>query len=166
MENPVEKAWARGQKKNVCRNYTSMQGTILVHIGNVTAKFRSFSKKNATTTFVLVFYSGEVIAAMAVDIPPWAVEAGRKDVKGDHCLVAWPKVCLPKELGGLGISNIQNLCWALRIYKRVNLVVHGECFSFRFIKMFRLSSRWQWHLKLEMVPAPSSGLISGSMVRG
>jgi len=140
MENPVEKAWARGQKKNVCRNYTSMQGTILVHIGNVTAKFRSFSKKNATMTFVLVFYSGEVIAAMAVDIPPWAVKAidkigrgflwrGRKDVKGGHCLVAWPKVCLPKELGGLGISNIQNLCWALRIYKRVILVVHGELAS-------------------------------------
>jgi len=39
-----------------------------VHLGNVTAKFRSFSKKNATMTFVLVFYSGEVIAAMAVDI--------------------------------------------------------------------------------------------------
>jgi len=86
-----------------------------VHLGNVTAKFRSFSKKNATMTFFLVFYSGEVIAAMAVDIPPWAVEAGRKDVKGDHCLVAWPKVCLPKELGGLGISNIQNVCWALRM---------------------------------------------------
>jgi len=27
--------------------------------------------------------------------------------------VAWPKVCLPKELGGLAISNIQNLCWRL-----------------------------------------------------
>ena len=35
--------------------------------------------------------------------------------KGGHCLVAWPKVCLPKELGGLGISNLQNLSWALRM---------------------------------------------------
>ena len=63
---------------------------------------------------------------MAVDIPPWAVKAidkirrgflwrGRKDVKGGHCLVAWPKVCLPKELGGLAISNIQNVCWVLRM---------------------------------------------------
>lgn len=97
-----------------------------MHLGNVTAKFRSFSKKIATTTFVLVFYSGEVIAAMAADIPPWAVKAidkigrgflwgDKKDVKGGHCLVAWPKVRLPKDLGGLCISNIQNLCWALRI---------------------------------------------------
>jgi len=24
---------------------------------------------------------------------------GKKDAKGGHCLVAWPKICLPKELG-------------------------------------------------------------------
>ena len=39
---------------------------------------------------------------------------GRKDVKGGHCLVAWPKVTRPTELGGLGISNLQQLGWALR----------------------------------------------------
>lgn len=34
---------------------------------------------------------------------------GRKGVKGGHCLVAWPKVCRPPELGGLGISDLQRL---------------------------------------------------------
>ena len=29
---------------------------------------------------------------------------GRKDAKGGHCLLAWPKVTRPVELGGLGIS--------------------------------------------------------------
>ena len=40
---------------------------------------------------------------------------GRKDAKGGHCLVAWGKVCLPKELGGLGISDLTLLGWALRM---------------------------------------------------
>jgi len=39
---------------------------------------------------------------------------GRKDAKGGHCLVAWTKVCLPRELGGFGISNLQILGWTLR----------------------------------------------------
>jgi hypothetical protein len=39
---------------------------------------------------------------------------GRKDANGGHCLVAWTKVCLPRELGGFGISNLQILGWALR----------------------------------------------------
>jgi hypothetical protein len=29
--------------------------------------------------------------------------------------VAWSKVTRPKELGGLGISDLQNLNWALRV---------------------------------------------------
>ncbi|WVZ58922.1 hypothetical protein U9M48_009140 [Paspalum notatum var. saurae] len=64
--------------------------------------------------------------SMAVEIPWWAIKAidkirrgflwrGRKDVKGGHCLVAWEKVQRPKELGGLGISNLQKLGWALRL---------------------------------------------------
>ncbi|GJM88741.1 hypothetical protein PR202_ga05294 [Eleusine coracana subsp. coracana] len=64
--------------------------------------------------------------AMALDLPPWAIKGiekimrgfvwkGRKDAKGEHCLIAWKKVARLKELGGLDISNIQKLGWALRV---------------------------------------------------
>jgi hypothetical protein len=36
-------------------------------------------------------------------------------VKGGHCLIAWPKVARPKELGGLGSSDLQSLNWSLRV---------------------------------------------------
>ncbi|KAL5680920.1 hypothetical protein ACJX0J_007305, partial [Zea mays] len=35
----------------------------------------------------------------------------RKNGKGGHCLVAWEKVTRPKELGGLGILDLQCLNW-------------------------------------------------------
>ncbi|GJM87556.1 hypothetical protein PR202_ga03523 [Eleusine coracana subsp. coracana] len=63
---------------------------------------------------------------MAIDLPQWAIKAvdkirrgylwrGRKEAKGGHCLVAWGKMTRPKELGGLGISDLKNLVWALRV---------------------------------------------------
>ena len=63
---------------------------------------------------------------MALGLPPWALKAidkikrvflwkGRKDARGGHCLLAWPKVARPLNLGGLGISNHQNLGWALKL---------------------------------------------------
>jgi hypothetical protein len=63
--------------------------------------------------------------AMAIELPPWAFKAiekvqkrfvwrGRKDARGGHCLLAWPKVAHPKELGGLGIYDVRNLSRALR----------------------------------------------------
>ena len=67
-----------------------------------------------------------IYIVMALDLPPWALRAidkirrgflwkGRKDAKGGHCLLAWPKVTRPLYLGGLGISNLQNLGWALKL---------------------------------------------------
>jgi hypothetical protein len=64
---------------------------------------------------------------IAVEFPSWAHKAidkirrgflwkGRRDAKGEHCVIAWPKVFRPPELGGLvGISNLQQLGWALRM---------------------------------------------------
>ncbi|WVZ85337.1 hypothetical protein U9M48_032277 [Paspalum notatum var. saurae] len=51
-----------------------------------------------------------VYLTMAMDLPLWALKAidkirrgflwrGRRDVKGGHCLLAWPKVTRPLELG-------------------------------------------------------------------
>ena len=63
---------------------------------------------------------------LAMDVPRWLVKAidkrrraflwkGRKEVHGGHCLLAWTKVSRPKELGGLGIHELEVLSWALRM---------------------------------------------------
>jgi len=67
-----------------------------------------------------------IYLAMAIDLPTWAIKdidkirrsflwRGRKEAKGGHCLIAWPKVCRTKELGGLGISDLKSLGIALRV---------------------------------------------------
>ena len=67
-----------------------------------------------------------IYLAMAVELPPGALKAidkirkgflwrGSKDARGGHCLVAWGRVCRPLELGGLGISSLKDLGWALRL---------------------------------------------------
>jgi hypothetical protein len=73
-----------------------------------------------------VLTSKLIYPAMAVDFPQWAYKAvdkirhgylwrGRREAKGGHCLVAWSVVCRPLQLGGLGISNLTILNWALRV---------------------------------------------------
>ena len=63
---------------------------------------------------------------LALELPPSVLKAidkirraflwkGRKDVKGGHCLLAWPKVTRPVFLGGLGISDLPKLGWALKL---------------------------------------------------
>jgi hypothetical protein len=63
---------------------------------------------------------------MSVEFPAWAIKVidkirhgflsrGHKDALGGHCLIAWPKVCRPKELGGLGISDLKTLGWSLKM---------------------------------------------------
>ena len=55
--------------------------------------------------------------AMAVEFSPWIIKcidkrrsflwSGSADVRGGSCALAWPKVCRPPELGGLGIIDLQ-----------------------------------------------------------
>jgi len=61
---------------------------------------------------------------------------GRKEAKGGHCLVAWTKVCLPKELGGLGISDLGNL-W---LGSLVEMVVADENRSYSSLEKISCAS--------------------------
>ena len=40
---------------------------------------------------------------------------GAQSAKGGHCLLAWPRVCRPPDLGGLGIIDLQRFGYALRM---------------------------------------------------
>lgn len=118
-----------------------------------------------------------VYLAMAIDLPQWAIKAidkirsflwrGRKDAKGGHCLVA-PKVCLPIELGGLGISNLQTLSWALRSrwlwLQKMDPTRPWGVFQIHVHKNNQVSSLLQLSLMLEIVQGLFLGLIDGLMV--
>jgi hypothetical protein len=65
-----------------------------------------------------------VYLAMTIELPTWAIKAIDKirsgffwrGRNGGHCLlIAWPKVCRSRELGGLGISDLKSFRLALRI---------------------------------------------------
>lgn len=36
-------------------------------------------------------------------------------VSGGHCLVNWPTTCTPKDLGGMGILDLERFAHALRL---------------------------------------------------
>jgi len=67
-----------------------------------------------------------IYLVLALDLPTGTLQAidkirrgflwrGRKDTRGGHCLIAWPKVTRPPDLRGLGISDLQKLGWTLRL---------------------------------------------------
>lgn len=67
-----------------------------------------------------------VHTAMAVALSSWAIECidkrrraflwkGTEVISGGHCLLAWPNVCRPVKLGGLGIPNLRIMGYALRM---------------------------------------------------
>lgn len=67
-----------------------------------------------------------VHTAMVVALYPWVIKCinqrlraflwrGSYQAAGGHCLLAWPRVCRPLALGGLGIPNLQLFGYALRL---------------------------------------------------
>ncbi|RLN13367.1 hypothetical protein C2845_PM09G09680 [Panicum miliaceum] len=64
--------------------------------------------------------------AIAISISPWVIKCidkrrraflwrGTEVAAGDHCALAWPKVCRPPELGGLGVPDLTIQGFALRM---------------------------------------------------
>ena len=67
-----------------------------------------------------------VYTAIAISISPWVLKCidkrrraflwkGTDSVLGGHCVLAWPMVCRPPDLGGLGIPDLQIQGYALRM---------------------------------------------------
>ena len=67
-----------------------------------------------------------IYLSIAVALSPWVIQAidklwraclwwGKETAKGGYCLVAWPRVCCPRELGGLGIIDLHRLILVLRM---------------------------------------------------
>ena len=67
-----------------------------------------------------------VHTSIALYLSPWAINAidklrrafiwaGTDNVQGGRCKVAWPTVCRPKELGGLGVTDLRRAGVALRV---------------------------------------------------
>ena len=72
---------------------------------------------------------------------PWAIGSidklrraficGSDKVSGGKCMVAWETVCRPRDLGGLGVSDLRRAGIALRV-------------------------RWEWQARVERRPALAS----------
>ena len=113
-----------------------------------------------------------IYLVMALDLPSWALKAidkiirdffwkGRKDVSGGHCLIAWPKVTSPPNLGGLGISNLQSCAglwdWDGFGCKKLNQINLGNSYlsklhlrsTLSFLKLWCLWSVMARHLLLD-----------------
>jgi hypothetical protein len=89
-------------------------------------KVDQLTRARRLTLVQAVFTSMIVYLVMAMDLTSWTIKAidkirisfmwrGRKEAMEGHCLVAWNKVTRPKDFGGLGISNLQKMSWALRL---------------------------------------------------
>jgi hypothetical protein len=69
----------------------------------------------AIPIFAMMFLDVPIETLLAIEkILRGFLWKGRKDAHGGHCLVAWDRVCMPKELGGLGIINLRRMNLALR----------------------------------------------------
>jgi hypothetical protein len=93
-----------------------------------------------------------IYQAMAVHLPRWMFKAidkiwwgyvwrGRKNAKGGHCLVVWPKVRRPKENGRLGNFSPQSRPW----------VWHWESYGYGFWNLNLTSHEWACPYKWMLV---------------
>ena len=93
-------------------------------------KSRLLNKAGRAVLVKSVLTANPTHTAMVVDLSPWAIKhiergegffSGRavKRPGGGHCMLAWPKVCRPPDLGGLGFLNLQLFGYALRDRKSV-----------------------------------------------
>jgi hypothetical protein len=104
-------------------------------------KANSMTKAGRMVHVQFVLRGMLIYLLMAVEFPTWAVKAidkirhgfvwkGRRDAKGGHCIIAWLTVCRPKELGGLGISDLKTLGWSLKMLwiwlQKTNRTTHGR----------------------------------------
>ncbi|KAM0885331.1 hypothetical protein ACQ4PT_030415 [Festuca glaucescens] len=88
-------------------------------------KARLMSRDGRVAYVSAVMAAFVVYQLMALDVEPWFIQAvdklcrgflwaGKNEVNGGNCMVAWDAVCAPKCLGGLGLANLRWMHAALR----------------------------------------------------
>jgi hypothetical protein len=81
----------------------------------------SFLKKSGRPIYINAKLTATPIYHMLLlDLPPWFFNVCNKLLRGffwsamlearkGHCVIAWDKVCQPKDIGGLGVKNLKLL---------------------------------------------------------
>jgi hypothetical protein len=90
-----------------------------------TWKSNQMSSIGRVTMVNAVLSAIPIYLLVAIDAPKWVIKgidkvrrgflwAGKAQVNGGCCRVAWTKVCSPKDYGGLGVPNLKLMGIALR----------------------------------------------------
>lgn len=91
-----------------------------------TWKAALLNKAGRLTTVKAVMSATGIHTMIALKVPDWVIHeidkrrrgflwAGKSSATGGQCLMAWPTVCRPTELGGLGIPDLKVAAHALRL---------------------------------------------------
>ena len=94
---------------------------------------------------------------------------GEENANGGHCLVNWPTVARPKDLGGLGIPDLEKFGRALRLrwFCRIGWMNpnFGRARNCLATKLTGCSSTHQPRSRLAMAQRLVSGTAAGWMVK-